>query len=89
MDRISQLQPPHYAESDARAGGSEVALKKKSMDIAPPNAIDAPFKKKATALEGHPPKLHPSRRLQVPRVARPVRARLLRHPRPAGGALAS
>ena len=59
MDRISQLEPPHYtANPDARAGGSEVALKKKSMDMPPPNAVDAPFKKKATALEGHPPKRH-------------------------------
>ena len=89
MDRISQLEPPHYtANPDARAGGSEVALKKKSMDMPPPNAVDAPFKKKATALEGHPSKRHPSRRLQVPRVARPV-APVLRHPRGAGGALAS
>ncbi len=86
MDRISQLQPPHYtANPTARAGGS---LKKKSMDMPPPNAVDAPFKKKATALEGHPSKRHPSRRLQVPRVARPV-APVLRHPRGAGGALAS
>ena len=46
MDRISQLQPPHYAESDARAGGSEEALKKKSMDMPLPNAVDAPSKKK-------------------------------------------
>ena len=43
-----------HGESDARAGGSEVALKKKSMDMPPPNAVDAPFKKKATALEGPP-----------------------------------
>ena len=89
MDRISQLQPPHYtANPTARAGGSEEALKKKSMDMPPPNAVDAPFKKKATALEGHPSKRHPSRRLQVLRVARPV-APVLRHPRGAGGALAS
>ena len=47
MDRISQLEPPHYTgESDARAGGSEVALKKKSMDMPPPNAVDAPPLKK-------------------------------------------
>ena len=59
MDRISQLQlPPYTANPTARAGGSEEALKKKSMDIPLPNAVDAPFKKKATALEGHPPKRH-------------------------------
>ena len=89
MDRISQLQLPHYtANPTARAGGAEEALKKKSMDMPLPNVVRA-TQEKATALEGHPPKRHPSRRLQVPRVARPVRARLLRHPRPAGGALAS
>ena len=47
MDRILQLQPPHYAANPtARAGGSEEALKKKSMDIPLPNAVEAPFKKK-------------------------------------------
>ena len=47
MDRILQLQPPHYtANPTARAGGSEEALKKKSMDIPLPNAVDAAFKKK-------------------------------------------
>ena len=45
MDRISQLQLPHYNPT-ARAGGSEEALKKKSMDIPLPNAVDVPFKKK-------------------------------------------
>ena len=54
MDRISQLEPPHYTVNPtACAGGSEV-LKKKSMDMPPPKAVDAPFKKKATALEGPP-----------------------------------
>ena len=47
MDRISQLQPPHYtANPTARAGGAEEALKKKSMDMPLPNAAGAPFKKK-------------------------------------------
>ena len=55
MDRILQLQPPHYAAyPTARAGGSEEALKKKSMDIPLPNAVDAPIQEKATALEGYP-----------------------------------
>ena len=89
MDRISQLQLPHYtANPTARAGGAEEALKKKSMDMPLPNVVRA-TQEKATALEGHPPKRHPSRRrLQVPQAARPV-ASVLRHPRGAGGALAS
>ena len=37
---------PLHGEFNARAGGSEEALKKKSMDLPPPNAVDAPFKKK-------------------------------------------
>ena len=47
MDRISQLQLPHYtANPTARAGGAEEALKKKSMDMPLPNAAGVPFKKK-------------------------------------------
>ena len=47
MDRISQLQLPHYmANPTARAAGSEEVLKKKSMDMPLPNAVDAPPKKK-------------------------------------------
>ena len=55
MDRISQLQLPHYtANPTARAGGAEEALKKKSMDMPLPNVVRRATQEKATALEGYP-----------------------------------